>query len=559
MVKLLKNIDIWEFLSSAWNKYQKLFLFLIPLFYFTAGAYFRSLLGDLSLIAIDPEYAYFFSGLTLSEGHGNLGHIDHPGTPLQIVIAAIFRLLWIFRSSHGNYFEDLFLHPDLYLSVVNLTVTFLISSALYLAGKAFFSFTKSIWYGLLFQTAPFLPVLCYDIAGRILPELLLLIPVLLLSFFLIKYYFRSFDPSSYRNIMILAMISALGLSVKLSYLPLCIIPFLITPSLKRKSIFVAFTLCFFFLMAFPVTHHVSSFWKWITGLIIHSGRYGGGNANFIDLKEFFVNFNFFLHWEKPYLSILATTVSAFLVYLIILRRKSDKSFVLLTSGVLLASLLQIFIVCKHFAHHYLIPGMLLTPLLIFLLSRMILQAGGTRKYILITTNLLLILFLIWKFDSQFYYIRMKSDRIGETVHSLTDTKNFTSTLDKNSVKIIASLGYGCPFPEYALMNGYCWAGKHKPTYSPELSKLYPDSYFYFTSDNSLLYWGEKFDPQKILSQGNSVFLYLERNEDEMYNKTMDKLQSESGNQLAVERELLYCNAETKEAIYKLTLTLQNSL
>ncbi len=466
-------------MASSWNKYQKLFLFLIPLFYFISGAYFRSLMGDLSLIATDPEYIYFFSGLTLSEGHGNLGHTDNPGTPLQIITAAIFRLLWIFRSPHGNYLEDLFSHPDLYLSVVNLSLTFLISLALYFAGKAFFSITKSILYGILFQTAPLLPVIWYDIVGRILPELLLPVPVLLLSFLLIRYYYRSFDPSTYRNIMILGFVSALGLSVKLTYIPLCIIPFMIIPSLKRKSVFVAFTICFFFLLAFPVTHHLSSFWKWTTGLIIHSGKYGGGNANFIDLKEFLVNFDFLLHWEKPYLIILAITIFAFLAYLIILRRKSDKSLLLMTSGVLLASLLQIFIVCKHFAHHYLIPGMLLTPLLIFLLSRMILQTGRNLKFILISTNLFLILFLIWKFDNQIYFIRMKSDWIGNSVQSRTETKNFALTLEKNSVKIIASLAYGCPFPEYALMSGYCWAGNHKAEYKPELAKIYPDSYFYF--------------------------------------------------------------------------------
>ncbi len=45
----------------------------------------------------------------------------------------------------------------------------------------------------------------------------------------------------------------------------------------------------------------------------------------------------------------------------------------------------------------------------------------------------------------------------------------------------------------------------------------------------------------------------------MYNKTIDKLKSECGNQLEVASELLYYNAETLEAIFKLTLTLQNSI
>ena len=64
-----------------WNtsQLQKALIFIFPLLYFMAAGYFRNLLGNLSLRSCDPEYIYFMSGLTLSDGNLKLGHIDTPG------------------------------------------------------------------------------------------------------------------------------------------------------------------------------------------------------------------------------------------------------------------------------------------------------------------------------------------------------------------------------------------------------------------------------------------------------------------------------------------------
>ncbi|HNQ37283.1 MAG TPA: hypothetical protein PKJ58_04930, partial [Prolixibacteraceae bacterium] len=81
-------------------------LLLIPLFYLAAGLYFRLILDDPSLRSVDPDYVYFCTGLNMAEGHFKVAHIDHPGTPLQVITALVFRLVWWFRGEGGGFTGD---------------------------------------------------------------------------------------------------------------------------------------------------------------------------------------------------------------------------------------------------------------------------------------------------------------------------------------------------------------------------------------------------------------------------------------------------------------------
>ena len=46
----------------------------------------------------DPSYAYLLNGLNLSLTHGNVGHIDHPGTTVQVMAAFIIKVTYQFRN-----------------------------------------------------------------------------------------------------------------------------------------------------------------------------------------------------------------------------------------------------------------------------------------------------------------------------------------------------------------------------------------------------------------------------------------------------------------------------
>lgn len=535
--------------------FQKVFLIILPLLYFVAGSYFRNLLGNLSLRSCDPEYIYFMSGLTLSDGAIKLGHFDNPGTPLQILVALVFKLTYFFRNPAIHYLEDVLLHPDLYLSVTSLFLAAITAGLLFYAGKRVLESTKSIFYALFVQTAPFLPVIWYDLIGRVAPELVMPFPVILTTVLLIKIYSQK-EGFTYKSVLLFALFSAIGLSIKLTYLPLWFIPFLVIEGWKKKTVFVTSGILLFFIIAFPMTLQLNFFWDWVKNLFMHSGQYGGGKTNIIDFVSLRSNLHELFGYEKRYFYVYFGLIATFSGYLIYFRKKAEKRVVLLSIAVIVTIAVQLLMVGKHYAHRYFIPVLMLSPLMVFIIAEII-KKFYPKKITTVFIHLGIVGLLLWNAQFNRTWLPLKTEAMGTDIENRLPTWHFVKTLEKDSYKIIASQNYGCPFIEYTLMYSQVWANhKKREEYQSILNKLYPNSFSYFTWDNSMKYWGDIFNVQTIMESGRPVYLYLERNEDELYNKTILKLQEENEATFNVERILLYENPNTTEVIYQLYFQFQ---
>jgi len=532
------------------DQISKALLFIIPLLYFIAGSYFRNLLGNLSLRSCDPEYIYFMSGLTLSDGNLKLGHFDNPGTPLQILVALVFKLTYFFRSTTVPYVEDVLLHPDLYLAVTSLFIVVITAVLLFYAGYKVYQSTKSVFYALIVQTAPFLPVIWYDLIGRVAPELMMPFPLVLLTVLIITLYFKN-EITTYKQVILFSLISAFGLSIKLTFLPLWFIPFMIIDGWKKKFAFIGLSFLFFFLIAFPMTLQFGFFWSWVKTLFMHSGQYGGGESNIIDFASLGTNLRELFGYEKRYFYVFFSLIAVFTGYIIYFRKKADKRIVLLTIAVIVTILLQLLMVGKHYAHRYFIPVLMLSPLMVFIIAETI-KKFYPKKITTILINIAIVVLLIWNVQFNRQWLPAKTQAMGSDIENRMPTWHIAQTLEKDSYKIIASQNYGCPFIEYTLIYSTVWASHKKQVeYAPLLDKLYPYTYNYFTWDNTLKFWGEKFNAQKMMDSGKKIYLYLEFNDEELYNKTINKLTEENGAAFTVERELIYTNEITREIIYML--------
>ena len=537
-----------------WNttQLQKALLVIIPLLYFIVGSYFRNLLGNLSLRSCDPEYIYFMSGLTLSDGNLKLGHIDNPGTPLQMLVAIVFKLLYFFRSTPVPYVEDVLLHPDLYLSVVSLFIVIATSLLLLFAGNKVYKSTNSIFYGLLIQTAPFLPVIWYDLVGRVAPELIMPFPVVLLTVLIISVYFKN-EKTTTKDLVFFSLLSAFGLSIKLTYLPLWFIPFLIIDGWKKRVLFIGLSFIFFFIMAFPMTLRIEVFLGWVKNLFMHSGQYGGGESNIIDFASLGTNLKELFGYEKRYFYVFFSLMAALAAYLGYFRKKAEKRISLIAIAVIVTIVLQVMMVGKHYAHRYFIPVLMLQPLLVFLLAEII-KKFYPKKVTTVLVSIGIVFFFVWQIQFNRQWLPAKTTAMGTDIENRMPTWHVAQSLEKNSYKIIASQNYGCPFIEYTLMYSTVWAShKKQEEYKPILARLYPDTYNYFTWDNSMRYWGEKFNAQKAAASGKKIYLYLERNEEELYNRTISKLQEENGAPFDAVKSLVYENPVTKEVIYQIDI------
>jgi hypothetical protein len=308
----------------------------------------------------------------------------------------------------------------------------------------------------------------------------------------------------------------------------------------------------FFIIAFPVTLQLDIFWGWIKNLFMHSGTYGKGEANIIDIQQFKVNIREMYNLEKRFFYLMITLVAVIIAYYAIFRKKADKKLMIAGIAIAVTIAIQLLLVGKHFAHRYFIPVLMLAPLMVFLTAEII-RKIYPKNVTLWAVNLLIVLLLISNIGYNRFWLNMKTEAMGNDIANRMPTWHIAQSLEKDSYKIITSQNYGSPFIEYTLMYSLVWANNEKrQEYAVNLGKLYPNTYNYFTWDNTIKYWGEKFNAQKIIDSGNQTYLYLERNEEDLYNKTINKLIEENGTQFQLNRELVYLNPKTTEIIYRLT-------
>lgn len=286
---------------------------------------------------------------------------------------------------------------------------------------------------------------------------------------------------------------------------------------------------------------------------MHSGTYGSGDANIIDLTALQINLKKIYFLEKRYFHIFFTLIATFVAYLIVLRKKAEKKITWIAIAIIITVIFQLLMIGKHYAHRYFIPVLMLSPLFLFLITELAKRIYN-KKIFWLALNLILVFFILWKIDYNQHWLKIKTDAIATDVKNRELTWHFASTLENESVKIIASQNYGSPFIEYTLFYSQVWACYEKRLeYQDVLNRLYPNVFSHFTWDNSMKYWGEKFNAQRIIESGKKVYLYFENESEDQYNKTLKRLKEESETPFTSERELLYKNPFTSEVIYLLKM------
>lgn len=542
-----------HFIQSIW-KNRTVLILILPVFYFFAGLYIKLILDDPSLRSIDPDYAYFISGLNISEGIFKLTHIDHPGTPLQYLIALVIKAVHLFRSN-PDATMDVLTNPDLYLTIVNITITIIVALSLFIAGKYVYKKTNSILYAMLIQTVPFVTYIWYEIVGRIISELLMPLPIVALSVLLIDYIYSEKEKMEDPQLLTMSIILAFALSLKLTLAPLVIIPLVIVKTWKKKLFVLSLTLLFFLIIAIPVTLQPERFFHWTKNLFMHSGYYGSGEKNIVDPNLFIENFSKIIHLEKSfsYLVVLLTLISfiAFIWFRKRLNMQISKKL-LVTFGVLLLILVQILMIGKHYSPRYFIPAVLFSPLLVFLLIE-ITKEFNTSKFLNVILMSLLAVYLGWHIQRQLFTIGYTSETFQNQIDARKVTRGVVNTFEKESIKIIVSQDYGSPFPEYALHFSTVWsAASARERYREILGKIFPNTYQYTTWDGNFIYWGEPLNPEKIVAESIPVYLYLEKDSEELYQKSIDKI-FPNQEQFKVNAEHIFTNSLNGEVLIRLNV------
>ncbi|MCE4563601.1 hypothetical protein INQ51_04705 [Maribellus sp. CM-23] len=514
-------------------------IFIVPLLYACLGIYIQQLTGLYSLRSIDPEYIYYISGLSVANGHLQLGHIDNPGTPLQYFLALAFRAIYLFRSHEVPFIEDALAHPDFYLNVAHLFFVALMGGFIYFAGTKAYKKTKSVTTSILVQTIPFYTITFYGNLGRITPENFIPIPIILLTLRLLSETKKESGQSSWQETFQYAAITALGLSIKLTFLPLALIPFIIIRSWKKKIAFSFSTLGLFFAFALPATLQIKRFWNWTKTLFFHSGQYGSGEEGILDFQKMLPNLQ--KVWENNQLFvILSGGMLITLVLYTFLKKKEDSSIPQRIAIAIIAAIFaQFLMMSKNYEQRYFIAPLLIP--LIVLLSLKLTQAWQLRLKGINSYPLVILLFLFFYTSTQVPIIRSLSKHLdNEKVKKMPAYYHFQS-FEKDAIKVLVPGYYNCPSPAYALRFSYGWAGKQKEIYKPYLGKLFPNTVIYYFWDGTFNSWIDDFK----LTTEKPIHIYLE------HIKHLDTIKEVLEKHISKEFELeqTFYNEASNEAFY----------
>ena len=536
------------------QQYTTVLIVLFPLFYFFAGLYIRLILDDPSLLSIDPEYAYFISGLNISEGIFKLTHIDHPGTPLQYLIAFVIKIVNLFRENPDTT-TDALANSDLYLTIVNITVTGIVATTLFIAGILVYRKTRSVLFAMLIQTVPFANYVWYELIARIASETLMPVPILAIIVFIVCYLYSEKENIEVTHLVLMSIIVAFALSLKINMVALLVFPLLIIKPWKQKLLAVSLVIVFFFMLSIPVTLQTDRFYHWTKNLLMHSGYYGGGEKNIVDPDLFRENIQKIMLLQKSfsYLTgiLLIVSIASYAWFKNRMNIRLRKTF-RVTWALLLFVLVQVIVVGKHYSPRYFLPAVMMTPLVVFLIIRIIQELKSTRILNVISL-ILLTVFLAWHFNQQLITIKYSSGHFQNQVEARNETKGIANTFGKDSMKIIVTQDYGSPFVEYALHFGTVWsAAAARERYREILGELFPNTYQYTTWDGNFIYWADAFDPVKIINERVPVYMYLENNSEELYRKAMEKVFPDN-EVYSVEASRLFFNSVNGEVIYKINL------
>jgi hypothetical protein len=303
----------------------------------------------------DPAYAYLFNGLLILEGYPSY-HIDHPGTPLQLLFALTIFIRWfitrLLTGSSLDFVDSVMSEPESYLFDMAVLLLALNLYALTFFGRRISEATGKTHLGMFCQ----LSLLCFTImapkAAYPAPEAVLIFCSLILLGLLSPRIFRSTNATESLPSVSSKLVGAtfaLGLAIKITFVPMVLL-FALLPKGKEQRIGVITGLFVFLLLVTPALPNIDRFVGWVTGLVSNSGIHGGGGAGFINLASIPASLHNLFVWFPLFV------ISIVLAILVITHAISKRSVVPIQGPLVLISvaLLQAGLVLKHPGAHYMV-------------------------------------------------------------------------------------------------------------------------------------------------------------------------------------------------------------
>ncbi len=449
----------------------------------------------------DPEFPYLINGLNCAILKFNyIGHIDHPGTPLQIFNGLVIRMTHLF-SGNGNIVQDVFARPEHYMNAISNSM-FLIQALLILA-VGFIGIKRNIpfWQIAILQAGCFFNDVLIWFFSRVSPDRFFMIAGLI---FILVYLKHGYENRSSRKFAVWSGVAmALGLAIKINYLPLLILPFLLIDGNKNRLIYLGSGIVSFFVFIAPIINKFGDFRRFITGIFKHDGLYGGGEANVLNFQKMMDSASEIFRLN-PGLFLLIAALIVLIIIAIRKRQEGMKSFVFLFAGFLFIIALQMLMVSKHFKNYYLAPVFIMYGFMFFSISLFLSKIMVKKSQVILGSFILPLLFIFFTAG------RVKDDYIliSKLIGQREKIKDFVDTeIEKTDFWFVEPTWESGPYPENALVYGLSYCG-HRIDYLPQLMEVNPNIITYEGNPDEVKLWrGAPVSLDSVVATGKNVHIY----------------------------------------------------
>lgn len=531
------------------NKIIFIFILLIlPVLFELTGFYLYSINGPYYLRSVDPEYIYLFNGICLSHLKTGL-LIDHPGTPLQIFIAATSRIIYLFRDNN-SLIEDVMQHPEFYLKTVNFAIISFASVILFISGYLIYIITENIYSALFIQLSPFIAEPVITIIERTMPEALFIPVILILVTFLI-YIIHENSPEKKLikyNYIIFGIILGLGIALKITFLPLIFIPLVLLKGIKKKLLYLLISILGFLIFAFPVLLQPHHYLNWIKNILVFTGKYGQGEPTFLNIKSFILNLNTIIQqFTFLFIPIILSTATIIFMQVPQIKNKIiSKNYSKALYGLYLSQIFLLFFAVKHYSSYYMIPIMLLCIFNYYILIKIYSALISKYRYFseIALYMVVVIILIIPNYKIVKSYISIRNEKLlskSETVEVIKQLPEYDAVLissDSWSSREELALWFGKLFikPKYRVL------------FNPVLKNEYPNRFFYKDGWDCFLDWEDnKQSLDDLVKKYQSISILLNRYDLKIRNKFITLLNEQPDCKL----DTIFENDNTGEILFEL--------
>ncbi|MBT3385475.1 MAG: hypothetical protein HN778_19155 [Prolixibacteraceae bacterium] len=482
------------------TKILKYSVFILPVLFFLAGINMHK-----AKYANDPEYIYLVNATAICDGKF-VGHIDNPGTTVMQIGAATIAIKHLFSNPENEpIVQHVFKEPDRFVRSIRFGFLVLNSLVLLLLAWVTVKKTGSLWLAILLQASTFITSNTLDhVWTKMSPEPVLFLVSCLFVITILNFYAEK-EKTRWKYVIVFALLAGAGLGTKATFLPLVIFPFVVLPTIKKKIIYLLGIIPSFVLFTIPAIPEYKNMYFWFRGLISHSGKYGHGEKELVDIETYFPNIIKIITNNPIFAFVLILAIFVVLLTLFQSFRKKTKPDwdVRILSGLIASSGFGVLLVAKHYHfNHYLIPILLLTGISLFFVLNILFKTKlhpMIKKLIPPIIVVGLIIFIGFKQTTRMKYASHGYQITNEEMDS-TNVK-----LERDFADYSRIYFYPFSFYKYSALNfGDVYT---KRQMLPYLKKLYPNTYFYDFYWNRLQYWNADVLLEDIIEyNGNKILM-----------------------------------------------------